>query len=225
MRCPNCNKEIDDNSVFCKHCGKQIDVSTQHSTPTSKPFVPSHSPSTNKRNPKFALSFLVALLVLVLLGGVWYFVNESYNDTSSYSRYDDDDDDDNKKSERTGKKRENKSSSKTQAPSQSTSVTHDDSYYYDDEVSVAEEVPSERLSVSRNSVEFSADGGSQYVYVTASPSWWVCDWGYESDWWEVDGIDSDGFYIDCDYNPDETRYDYIMITNGYKQEYISITQY
>lgn len=87
MLCPNCKREIDDDSRFCRHCGVEFigeesalsirpeadDVSgsasaaqTIHSTPTQG----SPSPKTPKNKKTLAIQLLTTLAVLLVICGV-----------------------------------------------------------------------------------------------------------------------------------------------------------
>lgn len=84
MICPNCNKEIDNDSRFCRHCGVEfideketvieIDQYEDESDKNEKPIVTQHSSDTqqeNKKNKKtLKLQLFITLLVLIILGSV-----------------------------------------------------------------------------------------------------------------------------------------------------------
>lgn len=84
MICPNCNKEIDNDSRFCRHCGVEfieeketvIEVSQyeENSNITEDPIITQHTEDTsvkNKKNRKtLKLQLFITLLVLIIAGSI-----------------------------------------------------------------------------------------------------------------------------------------------------------
>lgn len=72
MKCPNCNQEIDDNSVFCDYCGKKIAQTTQEQSFTEKKdsemaLKSNTTVKQNKRKVSLLIGIVATLVVIAII--------------------------------------------------------------------------------------------------------------------------------------------------------------
>ena len=83
MKCPKCNQEIEDGSVFCEHCGEKI---TQ---PSNQPFTEEKGTSFNKeqtptKRPKKRKIILLICIAIVLIAIVFFIILLSNMNSVAY---------------------------------------------------------------------------------------------------------------------------------------------
>ena len=83
--CPNCQREISDDSMFCEYCGAKQETEPQPEEPEGheenpdqepkEPTQPSNAPVNNTKSRSYKIPFIIALLALVvslIWGGITY---------------------------------------------------------------------------------------------------------------------------------------------------------
>ena len=88
MYCPNCGKELDDNSIFCRYCGVKIDEDENDMENNAQT---SPVPRWNNTTLIMVISIVVCLVIMIILIGVHLgksstsYTEDDYNQESSNS--------------------------------------------------------------------------------------------------------------------------------------------
>ena len=70
-RCPNCNEEVDENSIFCQNCGAKLDNVNQIEIKQSPAFYNQNSFEKNKIQAMTILGYLTLFVQIVAILAAW----------------------------------------------------------------------------------------------------------------------------------------------------------
>lgn len=87
MKCPKCNQNIDDNSIFCEYCGARIET---NSTIEQNDIKSSPSKQTPWWKQKWVIPVIIALAIVIILVSTVPTMCDGYSEAYDdyYGQYD-----------------------------------------------------------------------------------------------------------------------------------------